>query len=165
MKRWFRPVAYGIIAILVALAVFSKPKEEDDLLAPAALRSDAGELRVPRAARHDPVDPAFALRDRNRDRWATNLFLANRQVTVTQAPVTPAVAASIPEWKVLGWMMSDATPFVFVEFEGEGYSLTPSQTAGDVYRFDRIGGGFAEFTYLPDGKTRQFPVSDPDASE
>jgi hypothetical protein len=78
------------------------------------------------------------------------------------APASSAPqAAPIPDIKVLGWMQSDTGPDVFVEWNGESHTLKPAESVGDAYRFDRIDAGLAEFTYLPTGESRRYPVSDP----
>lgn len=81
-------------------------------------------------------------------------------VAPTLAPVVVQSPAPPPEVRVLGWMSSGSRPYVFVEWENENYSLLPTQTLGDAYRFDGIENGVAGFTYLPDGTTRQYAVSD-----
>ncbi|NZA25161.1 hypothetical protein H0E84_02090 [Luteimonas sp. SJ-92] len=74
-----------------------------------------------------------------------------------EPPPPPAPA----EIKVLGWMMSGSVPHVFVEWNDVNYTLMREEAVEDVYRFDGIGGGFAEFTYLPTGEGRRYSVRDP----
>jgi hypothetical protein len=62
-------------------------------------------------------------------------------------------------------MLADAAPTVFVAYGNENYTLAPAQSVQGIYRFDKIGGGQAVFTYLPTGETRQYAVSDPALSE
>jgi len=56
---------------------------------------------------------------------------------------------------------SGGDPMIFVEYAGETYTLSPRQVAGGAYRFEKIGAGQAEFTFLPTGEARQYAVSDP----
>jgi hypothetical protein len=62
-------------------------------------------------------------------------------------------------------MLSESAPYAFVEWDGTSYSLMPEQTVEDVFRFDSISDGLANFTYLPTGETRQYPVNNPDTQE
>lgn len=160
MKRWFRPVAYSTIVILTMLAVFGgAPTDEavaasvqPDRISTRAARPVATELPVVLAR----IDESFA----------PALFVAPaRQAPVAPvAPValhTPVTTPAPPELKMLGWMMSDSVPYVFVEVGGESYTLSPAQPVAGDYRFDRIGDGVADFSYLPTGQGRQYAVSDP----
>ncbi len=97
--------------------------------------------------------------------FADELFQAVHErpamAPVAPLPVAEAAPAPADDIRVLGWMSSDAGPLVFVEYRGQNYSLAPTQAVEETYRFDKIGGGLAEFTYLPTGESRQFTVSDP----
>jgi len=163
MKRWFRPLAYAVILMLAALAVFggspADPSVEAAALpAPVAARADA---HRPSPTPDAATTPAVAARDDAG--FDTELFAAApRPAPAAEAAVVAPVAAEAPaDLKILGWMLSGSMPYVFVELKGENYTLSPSQTAEELYRFDKIGGGFAEFTHLPTGQTRQYAVSDP----
>lgn len=163
MKRWFRPIAYSIILILVGLAVFSKP--------PPTVGAENGGAAHDAATRPSLAAPATplataALRPRSNEELATGLFAASRAAP-PPVPAAPAPVAADPpkDLKILGWMQSDAVPYVFVEYNGESYTLSPTQTVDDVYRFDKIGNGLAEFTYLPTNQPRQYTVSDPTVLE
>lgn len=158
MKRWFRPVAYSIIAVLALLALFGKPPAKPDTVAATSRAVPAGTAAERRNA-SGPVANAGIAGQRD-DRLDPDLFGAPTPAQVVTAP-TPDVAAPIVELKVLGWMTIDDAPVVFVQYNGENYTLSPGQTVEDVYRFDKIGGGSAEFTHLPTGQPRQYPVSDP----
>lgn len=165
MKRWFRPAAYSIILALVGLAVFGKSGAEPEPVVAAVRSAEHGQTssRSPRT----PVDaPASAIVEpRSEAAFADQLFFAPREAPLAAAagPVPEQDAAPAPadELRVLGWMLSDAGPLVFVEYRGQSYSLAPTQAVEETYRFDKIGGGLAEFTYLPTGDSRQFTVSDP----
>lgn len=159
MKRWFRPVAYSLILLLLALAVFggSPPAEgaDESIVRPIAARPlrDAQE-----SAGFDP------LRARIAEAWSADLFAVPARAVeapppqVAEAPAAPPPA---PDIKVLGWMRSDDVPHVFVEWAGESHTLKPSESVGDAYRFDRLEAGSADFTHLPTGEPRRYPVSDP----
>jgi len=171
MKRWFRPVAYSLIAVLVALAVFGPAPDSaaDDFVRAAPrepVATPGASTNVDAAPPGDVAAPLPALRPRGDDGFARDLFAAPPPPPAP-APVEAAapVEAPVPEIKVLGWLESDGVPQVFVEFAGDTAALTPGQLAGDAYRFDSIGAGTARFTYLPTGATREFEVSDPATSE
>ena len=157
MKRWFRPVAYSIVLALLGLAVFggSAPADGADeaIVQPAPQRA-ARDAQAPVA-----IDP---VRER-RIAWSANLFgVAPRPVEAAPPPVeVPPTPPAIPDIKVLGWMLSESVPHVFVAWGEESYTLKPSEAVGEAYRFDRIDAGFADFTYLPSGETRRYTVSDP----
>jgi hypothetical protein len=165
VKRWFRPVAYSLILVLVALAVFADPSPE---AADAFVRAGPPHAEpVATASGGVAVEatPLAAPRARGEDRFAKDLFAAPAPPP-PPAPVDTAtpVAAPVPELKVLGFLESDGVPQVFVELGGETAALTPGQLAGDVFRFDSIGAGMARFTYLPTGATSEYAVSDPDVA-
>jgi hypothetical protein len=164
MKRWFRPVAYSIILLLLALAVLGRPSPPP---AAAIVLPTHVDHRVNTTTR-PASKPVSRLHERSGRAWATNLFHAATEQSLPDpvAPVAEASTAAPPaDLKILGWMLADATPTVFVAYGKENYTLTPTQSVQDVYRFDKLGGGQAVFTYLPTGETRQYAVSDPALSE
>lgn len=166
MRRWFRPVAYSLIALLGALAIFGKPPvEANDEATVQPLRTASPSRRINRATE---ATTASVLRTRDTDSMLVDLFdgVAEAESVAAQpaADVAPAVAPP-PELKILGWMESGGLPTVFVQYANESYTLTPSQSVDGVFRFEKIGGGQAEFTYLPTGESRQYAVSDPALSE
>jgi hypothetical protein len=172
VKRWFRPVAYSLIAVLVAMAVFANPSPEaaDDFV--RAVPRDASEAPSEGPATGTTAGeaateamPPPALQPRDDAHFAAGLFAAPAPPPPPPVEVPAPVEAPIPELKVLGWLELDGAPQVFVELNGETDALTPGQLAGDVFRFDSLGAGTARFTYLPTGATREFAVSDPAASE
>lgn len=157
MKRLFRPVAYSLIAVLAALAVFGEDSAAPVIAAP---------MRESRPAR--PASPGQASLPALRERSVAGLHAGLFAVDRAPPPPPPAPVVEVPpppppepELKVLGWMQTETGPHVFVELENENHDLLPTQTAGTLYRFDAIGGGFAEFTYLPNGQSRRYPISDP----
>lgn len=155
MKRWFRPIAYSLILILAALAVFGGEAPHDPVLVEPSISRQTSKA--------DPVGPDFArLRDRRREVLPSSLFTVEAIApVVVPPPAAVTVAPSVPDVKVLGWMLSDSTPYVFVEWSGDSYTLKPTESVGDTYRFERVEAGFADFTYLPTGETRRYTVSDP----
>jgi hypothetical protein len=175
MKRWFRPAAYSLIVVLLALAVFADPapadpasgfvRAEDRDPSPLATTLPAPSTATPSPAANDATAGAPALHPRGEATFAADLFTAPPPPPAPEPLAAPEpVAAPMPELKVLGWYESDAAPQVFVELGEETHALTPGQLAGDVYRFDSIGAGMARFTYLPTGVVREFAVSDPTVS-
>lgn len=163
MKRWFRPLAYSTILVLLAVAILGRPAAAPD---DAVVLPTRVVHRV--EAKTDSANvPASRLRVRDKQAWAAGLFHATEQPIPEQvAPVTETAPPAAPaDLKILGWMLADTTPTVFVAYGKENYTLTPAQSVQDVYRFDKIGGGQAVFTYLPTGETRQYEVSDPALSE
>ena len=93
------------------------------------------------------------------------LFIADAPVVEAPAPavVGPPIQApepARPEISILGWMLSGATPHVFVEWKGENHALSPSQALDETYRFEGIDQGMAEFTYLPEGTVRLYRVGE-----
>ena len=160
MKKYGRPLGYCVIVVLLALALFNRKSPQAFEIVEAS-RPNAGSASRPapppeRAEMTKRLNPALSLQ----------LFSSPAKAP---APV-PAPFEAIPvtppaDIKVLGWMLSEAVPYVFVEWQNESYTLSPAQSAGETYRFDRIGGGFADFTYLPTGATRQYVVSDPALTE
>ena len=166
MKRWFRPIAYSTILILLAVAILGHPPEPSG---DAVVLPTQGSHRIERTrstVRSESVN-ASRLHVRNKQAWAAGLFeTADQPTSAEAAPVAETlVPASPPDLKILGWMLADATPTVFVAYGNENYTLAPSQSVEDVYRFDKIGDGLAVFTYMPTGETRQYAVSDPALSE
>lgn len=158
MKRWFRPVAWSIILVLLALALFGGERSDPS----AAVALVAPTHRPPPGA---PVAPAKPAALPARSAISTALFEAD---TVVEAAPAPAVSvapvpppAVVSDLKVLGWMQSDGETIVFVEYAGQTYTLSPLQVAGGAYRFEQIGAGQASFTFLPTGEARQYAVSDP----
>lgn len=163
MKRWFRPVAYSAILILLVMAVLGRPAAApaDAVVLPARVAH-----RIEATVQPASV-PASRLHARSKQAWTVGLFGAAGQPIPEQAASIAETAAPAPpaDLKILGWMLADATPTVFVAYGNENYTLTPAQSVQDVYRFDKLGGGQAVFTYLPTGETRQYAVSDPALSE
>lgn len=164
MKRWFRPIAYSAILILVAMAIFGRPSARN---ADAVVLSTRVAHRAMAPAGSGETKSAFTLHARRDEALAATLFHASapaltRDVAPAAAPATPEPPADL---KILGWMLSDTMPTVFVTYGNENYTLSPTQSVNGVYRFDEIGGGQAVFTYLPTGEVRQYAVSDPALSE
>ena len=159
MKRWFRPVAYSSIAVLALMAIFGG-KAPADVAVVAASRTGA---RPAHARAEREAQPHTALRDRRGQRLSAALFAAPAPPSPSPAPVqAPApVAAPPPDIKVLGWMQSETGPSVFVEWNGENYSLKPTESVDNGYRLDRVEAGFAYFTYVPTGDSRRYAVRDP----
>lgn len=160
MKRWFRPVAYSLILVLVALASLAgpaPPTEAEDFVRALPREEGAAEARRETPAK---VPPA-ALLPRGDGGFATDLFTAPALPPPAPVEAAAPVEAPIPELKLLGWIEVDGVPQVFVELGEEASALTPGQLAGDVFRFDSLGAGTARFTYLPTGASREFAVSDP----
>lgn len=157
MKHWFRPAAYSTIVILAALAVFGGAPTEEAVA--ASVQPDRVSTRAARPVATEPP----VVRARLDESFAPALFVApERQLPV--APVVlsvPVTTPAPPELKMLGWMMSNSVPYVFVEVGGESYTLSPAQPIAGDYRFDRIGDGMVDFSYLPTGQGRQYAVSDP----
>jgi hypothetical protein len=162
MKRWFRPVAYSTILILLAVAIFGRPATPSASVATLPERVAHRAEAAARPASHAPV-----LHERGKEALAANLFDAAVEPVAEEAPpVVETVAPAPPaDLKILGWMLADAAPTVFVAYGNENYTLAPAQSVQGIYRFDKIGGGQAVFTYLPTGETRQYAVSDPALSE
>ena len=157
MKRWFRPVAYSTIVILAVLAIFGGAPAEEAVA--ASVQPDRMSTRAARpVATELPVVVA-----RLDESFAPELFVApERHVAVAPAALSaPVTTPAPPELKVLGWMISGSIPYVFVEVGGENYTLSMEQPVAGDYRFDRIGGGVVDFSYLPTGQGRQYAVSDP----
>jgi hypothetical protein len=174
VKRWFRPVAYSLIATLVALAVFADPapadpagqfvRAEAGARDPAPIATTAPTPTSPTPEREGPATTAD-LRARGEATFAADLFTAPPPPPAPEPlAATEPVAAPMPELKVLGFLETDGAPQVFVELGEETFALAPGQLAGDVYRFESIGAGMARFTYLPTGVAREFAVSDPSLS-
>lgn len=162
MKRWFRPAAYTVILMLIALAVLGESPSVDPVHATVLPVQVA---RAPRLAKPQSTQSLEtpAVRDRSDAAFTPALFAAAPRpaapVVVLSAPM-PAPQAPVAELKVLGWMQTESGPYAFVELGGESYTLTPGQIQ-EPYRFNKIGGGFAEFTHMPTGTTRQYAVRDP----
>ena len=157
MKRWFRPIAYSSIALLVGLAVFGEGRSSD-----AGIVEALAPRRAAVAVADDGQSALQPVRERAGQSLPADLFGVEPPPPPPPAPVASAPQATpIPELKVLGWMQSDTGPDVFVEFNGESYTLKPTEAIGEAWRFDRIDAGSAEFTYLPTGESRRHPVSDP----
>lgn len=157
MKRWFRPVAWSIILVLLALAVFGGKRPES-----SAAVVVAPTRRLPRSM---PAAPVTEETLPGRSAISAALFKADAVVEATPAPATSAAPAPpeavVSDLKVLGWMQSGGETLVFVEYAGQTYTLSPQQVAGGAYRFEQIGAGQANFTFLPTGEARQYAVSDP----
>lgn len=159
MKRWFRPVAYSIIALLAVLAVFG---DGTSVEAETATPATTVALAVPA-----PVEPLPAIRERKPAAFPIELFATEQAVLAPVSVVPPSVSTPPPpaEIKVLGWMVSEAVPYAFIEWKGASHTLALNEAVEDTFRFDAVGGGLASFTHLPTGEVRQYPVSNPDAQE
>lgn len=146
---------YAAVIGALVLALLLRPSAKPEIVQGAQI------TRI--ASPPAPVVEALAIRERRIPAMPPALF-------ASPAPPPPAAAAPpppvlelppvVPEVRILGWMQSGPQPYVFVEWERENYSLLPTQMLGESYRFDGIEEGMAEFTYLPDGTTRQYAVSD-----
>ena len=159
MKRYVRPLVYCVIVVLLTLAVFNQ-KSSPALEIVEASRPHAAPTSPP------PTSEQVGMMTRGSLALSPQLFPS----PVKTPEPTPASFETIPaappaDIKILGWMLSEAVPYVFVEWQNESYTLSPAQSAGETYRFDRIGDGFADFTYLPTGAARQYVVSDPALTE
>lgn len=156
LKRWSRPIAYSLILVLGVLAVFGdEGSPHGDTVVQAA------PVRVEHGGGSGPSLPALSQREATP--FPQELFVADPvPQPPTLAPVVEPTPAPAPkEPKILGWMLSEAVPYVFVDWEGASHTLKPSETLDDAYRFDGIDDGFADFTHLPTGQTRQYVVTDP----
>lgn len=162
MKRWFRPVAYSIILLLLALAIFGRSAEP---MTRADLSPHAAAART--HATPPFASPQFGLQQRGDGALAPSLFkgVAKPEIQESAPPVEVVVPAAPVELKMLGWMLADATPTVFVAYGNENYTLAPTQSVQDLYRFEKIGDGEAVFTYLPTGESKTYAVTDPALSE
>lgn len=160
MKRYFRPMAYSSIVVLAALALFGGESPADTTTVEAApVRTTTAPIA--RAQRKSELP---TLHERESDAFPAALFAADAAPpTPAPAPAAPAapVAAAPADLKVLGWMQSGSVPHVFVEWNDTSYTLKRTEMVEDLYRFDEIGGGFANFTYMPTGESRRYAVSDP----
>ncbi|UTA52656.1 hypothetical protein L3D22_09570 [Lysobacter soli] len=162
MRRHFRAIAYSLIAVLAALALFGGESPADTTVAaPVRVHANKSNARAERA----PEGELPSLRQRGSEAFPVALFAADAMVPTAPAIAPPAPAPPIEapsaDLKVLGWMQSGAVPFVFVEWNGTSYTLRQTEIVEEQYRFDEIGGGFASFTYLPTGESRRYAVSDP----
>lgn len=159
MKKFLRPMAYSIIALLVALAIFAKNPSEtgQNERPPTAVAS--------RSALVTDASPPMLGKRSDQD-LAPALFSIEKKTSPLVTPVAPTVAeVAPPDIKILGWMLSESVPHVFLEWKNESFTLTPGELLDQTYRFDKIGAGFADFTYLPTGETRRYTVSDPALTE
>lgn len=161
MKRYFRPVAYTIIAALLGLALLGETPADTSSFVKPVVRQVAIS-----AAPSDPVRPILARRPELQ--LSAGLFPSSKAASPATStpdlpPVLPPSPAPPSEMTVLGWMLSRAQPdpYVFVSVGKEHYTLSPGESAAGIYRFERIGGGIAEFTHLPSGEPREYAVSDP----
>lgn len=155
-------IYFAVIAVLAAMLLL-RPEGE-------ATGGEAGIVAAVERPVHAPGLPGI----RGRSSSLPAALFAT-PVTVEQAPPPPeplqepppAVMYAPPpaEPRILGWMGSGAMRHVFVEWHDENYALAPSATLDDVYRFEGIEQGMAEFTYLPDGTTRMFRVGELDTAE
>lgn len=166
MKRWARPLVYLLVVTLAVMAYLAPPESEDDLLATRIRPDRTDARRVERGRPHG--DGFIAIAPRLSKPMAKDLFPAEAAVQPTVAVEAPDVALSpppMPDLKILGWMELESVPHVFIELSGESHTLIPGATAADLYRFEKMGAGVAVFSYLPDGRLREFAVSDPALSE
>lgn len=155
MKRWFRPLAYSVILALGLLAIFGGKAPAD---------TSAPDRGSPRRTAVAPAhgQPLPTLHQRDQAVFPAALFAVDPAPPLPPPqPPEPAPPPAPAEVKVLGWMMSESVPYVFVEWNDASYTLKREESVGDVYRFDDIGGGFADFTYLPTGEGRRYAVRDP----
>lgn len=76
-----------------------------------------------------------------------------------------ASAPPVPPLQMLGWVLADRVPWVSVTVGNASYTLQPGEQAEALYRFDGVEEQMAVFTYLPDGTTRQYPLSEVQISE
>ncbi|KAF1703331.1 hypothetical protein [Pseudoxanthomonas suwonensis] len=155
-------IYFAVIAVLAAMLLL-RPEGE-------ATSGDAGIVAAVERPGHAPGLPGT----RGRSPSLPDALVATPG-TGEQAPPPPGPLQEPPpavmyapppaEPRILGWMGSGAMRHVFVEWHDENYALAPSATLDDVYRFEGIEQGMAEFTYLPDGTTRMFRVGELDTAE
>lgn len=156
-----RVIAYSLVAVLGVLALRvrnDQPAAEPELVQPVPHNPLAAPSASASAAAVVAPAPGLAVRTPMR----APLFASSAPAVpapVQAGPPPPAVV----EPKVIGWMMREGKPFVFVEYNGEPGTLTPGEQLEGSWRFDDVGGGFARFTHLPDQVEKRYPVTDPDA--
>lgn len=160
MKRWFRPVVYSLVLALALLAILGEAPADIPIAAPAGV--PALRARIVPSDVDAPARPPMVL-ERSNGAFAPALFAVERKAAPVVAPVPMVALQPAPpaDIKILGWMQAGALPHVFIEWNGESYTLTPTQSVGEMYRFEKIGDGSADFTFLPTGETRRYAVSDP----
>jgi len=85
----------------------------------------------------------------------------------TTRPVDMPVASAppVPQLQLLGWVLADRVAWVSVTVGNASYTLKPGEQAEALYRYDGVEEQMAVFTYLPDGTTRQYPLSEVQISE
>jgi len=155
VKKYFRPVAYSIIVLLVALAMFAKNPPEA-----GQVEHSPGTVGSPRALAADAHSP-FLVQRSDQDPAPALFSVAKKAPPSVPVAAPVATEAPPPDIKILGWMMSESVPHVFVDWKNESYTLTPGESLDGIFRFEKIGAGFADFIYLPTGETRRYTVSDP----
>ena len=156
-----RPTRYGVYVLSIGallLALWLRPVSE----VPATVLPAASSQRVQSVTRQQ-VDPALpAMLDR-RGSMPVALFAVDPPAPMaTPEPVAamPAGPPPPPELRLLGWVLADQVPWVSVQANNTSYTLQPDEQVEGLYRFDGVHEGMAVFTYLPDGTSRQYPVSD-----
>lgn len=156
MKRSRRMRLYLLVIGVLVVAVILRPdgdaRDADVGAVVEAVERRGGVQRLPRINARESTMPDA-------------LFIADAPVVEAPAPAVagPPIQAPEPprpEIGILGWMLSGATPHVFVEWKGENHALSPSQALDETYRFEGIDQGMAEFTYLPEGTVRLYRVGE-----
>ncbi|KAF1722239.1 hypothetical protein [Pseudoxanthomonas wuyuanensis] len=159
MKGATRAKLYALAVISLVTALWLRP-------APSEPNAETVSV-VAAVNRPQPVAPVLpSLVERGGQAMPRDLFTAPAPPpppAVVEAPSAPPPPPA--EVLILGWMLTDAVPYVFVEWEKESYTLQPNEVVADLYRFEGISEGFAQFTFLLDGTTRQYPVSSVTMSE
>jgi hypothetical protein len=166
VKRWFRPVLYAVMAILAIMAYLAPPEDDDDLLASRKRVVSMKPRRDVSGVRD--IGGFVAIEPRRVEPMVPDLFQAEpkpQPVVVEKAIDAASSPAPMPDLKILGWMELETIPHVFIELSGESHTLSPGEIVADVYRFEKMGAGVAVFSYMPDGRVREFAISDPALSE
>lgn len=156
MRPASRTRLYVLVIGALVVALLARPDDDTgDSRVPVVIEAvdrAGGERRLPRINARESAIPAA-------------LFVVDESLIEIPAPATVAQPVETlvpvrPEITILGWMLSGATPHVFVEWQGENHALIPSQTLDETYRFEGIDQGMAEFTFLPEGTARMYQVGD-----
>lgn len=157
----YRMTRHGVYALSIGvllLALWLRPTPR----APVTVMPISSGQRVRPAAHQDTVLSLPVMVDRDGG-MPLDLFA----VDPPAAPVAPEPVASPPtgpppppDLRLLGWVLADRVPWVSVQANNTSYTLRPDEQVEDLYRYDGVREGMAVFTYLPDGTSRQYPISD-----